>query len=223
MLKLRYRMLPYIYDAARETFETGMPMCRALPLAFPGDAHVANDGSEYMFGPDILVAPVTTEGATARSVYLPAGKWIDHWSGRMLTGPVTTNWPAPLAQIPLFYRDNSIIPFGPAVASSQLDDGTKRGLRIYCSSTAHTSLYDDDGASNGYRSNEFAQTTIVATRTNDAVTIRIGRPYGTYPGQPSERAWEIAVFNGAEGWVRTELPVAPIDQPRLVTVPLHPR
>jgi alpha-glucosidase (family GH31 glycosyl hydrolase) len=224
MLKLRYRMLPYIYNAARETYDTGLPMCRALPLAFPNDAKVLNDGSEFMFGPSILVAPVTTEGALSRSVYLPAGRWIDHWSSQVLMGPVTTNWPAPISQIPLFYQDNSIIPFGPAVASSQMDDGTKRGLRIYCSTTASVTLYDDDGESNGYRSNQFARTLITATRNNDEVTVRIGAANGSYRGQPQERSWEIAIFNDANNtWVRGDLPTTPVNRTAQITVPLQPR
>ena len=224
MLKLRYRLLPYIYDAARETYDTGLPMCRALPLAFPDDANVLDDGSEFMFGPSILVAPVTTEGAMSRSVYLPAGRWIDHWSGQVLTGPVTTNWPAPITQIPLFYRDNSIIPFGPAVASSQMDDGTKRGLRIYCTTTASVTLYDDDGESNGYRSNQFVRTLITATRSNDVVTVQIGAAKGSYRGQPRERSWEISLFNESKNiWGRGTLPPTPISQPQTITIPLQPR
>jgi alpha-glucosidase (family GH31 glycosyl hydrolase) len=222
MLKLRYRMLPYIYNAARETFETGLPICRALPLAFPDDPTVVTNGSEYMFGPDLLVAPVTTEGATSRSVYLPAGKWIDHWSGQILNGPVTTNWPAALAQIPLFYRDNTIIPFGPAVQSSQFDDGTQRGLRIYCSTNATVTLYDDDGISNGYLQNQFAKTYVTATRSNDAVTVRIFGARGDYPGKPTKRTWNIAVFNDHGRWVTGEFPDVPTRDAFEVTVPLHP-
>ena len=213
MLKLRYRMLPYIYNAARETYENGTPMCR-----YPG-----GDGTQYLFGPDVLVAPVTTEGATSRSIALPAGKWIDHWNGQIVTGPVTTNWPAPLTQIPFFYRDNSIIPFGPAVTTSQLDDSTMRGLRIYCTTNATVTLYDDDGASNGYRANEYAKTVIYARRSNDTVTVRIEGAVGTYRGQPRERSWDIAVFTEGNKWVRATLPAAPIHEIQELAVPLQPR
>jgi len=135
---------------------------------------------------------------------------------------VTTNWPAPLTQIPLFYRDNSIIPFGPAVESSQFDDGTKRGLRIYCSTSASVTLYDDDGASNGYRSHEFSSTYITATRTNDAVTVLIYGASGDYRGKPKKRSWNIAVFMDNGQWVRGDFPDVTTDQPYEVTVPLHP-
>ena len=194
MLKLRYRLLPYLYTAARETTDTGLPICRPLPLAYPGDTNGQNDGSEFLFGPNILVAPVTTEGATARSVYLPQGNWIDFWHGEVVTGSVTTNWPAPLAQIPLFFRDNSITPLGPDVASSQFDDGSRRGLRVYCSSVADNDLYDDDGASNGYRKNESAITRFHATSSHGTISINITGAVGAYAGQPKQRAWNVELF-----------------------------
>jgi len=194
MLKLRYRLIPYIYTAARETYETGMPLCRALPLAFPGDPLVQENGTQYMFGPSIMVAPITGEGITSRSVYLPDGRWIDHWSGKALTGPVTTNWPAPLSQIPLFYADNTIIPLGPYVASSQFDDGSQRGLRVNCSSEASYVLYDDDGASNEYKTNNYATTSIAASNTASAIHLEIAGTVGTYSGQPGQRAWYIEVY-----------------------------
>lgn len=237
VLKLRYRLLPYIYTTARETFDTGLPMCRALPLAFPNDISVTNNGSEFMFGTNIFVAPVSVQGGTSRSVYLPAGKWIEHWSGQVLTGPVTTNWPAPLSQIPVFYRNNSITPLSPYVASSQFDDGTQRALRIYCDSTAGFTLYEDDGASNGYRTNEFATTSINATRSGNAVTINIGAATGSYTNQPTQRQWSLELYctnavsnvvadgaitafilDGAEKLLRIALPSAPVTQPHAVTV-----
>ena len=193
-MKLRYRLLPYVYTVARETFDTGMPMCRALPLAFPNDTNGFVNGSQFMFGSNIMIAAVTAQGANSRSVYLPAGKWIDHWGGQPLTGPVTTNWPAPISQIPAFYRDNSITPLGPYVSSSQFDDGTQRGLRIYCSTNASSTLYDDDGVSNGYLSNQFAATSISAVALSNSVAITIGAAVGSYAGQPTQRAWQVELY-----------------------------
>jgi alpha-glucosidase (family GH31 glycosyl hydrolase) len=194
MIKLRYRLLPYIYTAARETYDTGLPMCRALPLAFPGDPKVARNGTQFMFGPNIMVAPVTTQGLTSRAVYLPAGNWIDLWTGQTVNGPTTTNWPAPLSQIPAFYRDNSITPFGPDVQSSQFDDGTQRALRIYCRTKAAGTVYDDDGASNGYRAHEFATTSVTAEKTRNTVTVSIGGAVGSYTGEPAQRLWQIELY-----------------------------
>jgi hypothetical protein len=210
VMKLRYRLLPYVYTAARETFDTGMPMCRALPLAFPSDANGLTDGSEFMFGSNIMVAPVSVQGAGSRSVYLPAGKWIDLWGGQPLTGPVTTNWPAPISQIPAFYRDNSITPLGPYVQSSQFDDGTQRGLRVYCSTNASFTLCDDDGASNGYRSNQFATTSISAVAVTNSAAVSIGAAVGSYAGQPTQRVWQVELYctNAVSDVVADGVPLA---------------
>ena len=192
--KLRYRLLPYVYTVARETFDTGMPMCRALPLAFPTDTNVLLNGSQFMFGSNIMVSPVVTQGAVSQPTYLPAGNWIDLWGGQPLTGPVTTNWPAQIGYIPAFYRDNSITPLGPYVESSQFDDGSQRGVRVYCSTNASFTLYDDDGASNGYRSNQFATTFITAAAASNAVTANIGAATGSYSGQPTQRSWQVELY-----------------------------
>ena len=194
VMKLRYRLLPYVYTTARETFDTGMPMCRALPLAFPSDTNGFVNGTQFMFGSNIMVAPVSTQGAVSRSVYLPAGKWIDLWGGQALTGPVTTNWAAPISQIPAFYRDNAITPLGPYVQSSQFDDGSQRGVRVYCSTNASYALYDDDGGSNGYRSNQFATTSISAAVLSNSIAVNIGGAVGSYTGQPTQRAWQVELY-----------------------------
>ena len=194
VMKLHYRLLPYEYTMARETFDTGMPMDRALPLAFPSDTNVLGNGSQFMFGSNIMVAPVSTQGASSRSVYLPAGKWIDLWRGQMLTGPVTTNWAAPISQIPAFYRDNSITPLGPYVQSSQFDDGTVRGLRVYCSTNANYTMYEDDGISTGYRSNEFATTSMGAAALSNSVAVSIGGAGGSYSNQPAVRVWQVEIY-----------------------------
>ncbi len=111
-----------------------------------------------------------------------------------MTGPVKTNWPAPITQIPAFYRDNSITPLGPNVESSQFDDGTRRGLRIYCTAKAVGTVYDDDGASNGYRSHEFATTSVSAVKSHNTVTINIGGAVGSYTDEPTQRLWQVELY-----------------------------
>ena len=86
-LKLRYELMPYVYSLAHRTRETGAPYMRALFMDFPGDPKVADLRDEYMFGPAFLVAPVTEQGATHRSVYLPAGSdWFDYWTNERVEG-----------------------------------------------------------------------------------------------------------------------------------------
>ncbi len=218
MMKLHYRLLPYEYTMARETFDTGIPMDRALPLAFASDTNVLVNGTQFMFGSNIMVAPVTAQGAVSRSVYLPAGKWIDLWGGQVLTAPLTTNWPAPMGQIPTFYRDNSITPLGPYVESSRFDDGSQRGARVYCSTNASYTLYDDDGASNGYRSNLFATTTISAGTLSNTVAVNIGAATGSYAGQPTQRAWQVELYctNAVSNVVADGVPLSSVTSAELL-------
>ncbi len=114
-MELRYRLLPYLWTAARIASETGLPVVRPLLLAWPDDPIAWQVDDEYLFGPDILVAPVMDEGATSRAVYLPAGTWWDFWSGAAVAGGRYVTAAAPLDRIPLFIRDGAMIPMGPLV------------------------------------------------------------------------------------------------------------
>ncbi len=85
-LELRYRLMPYLYTAVRECHDTGLPIMRALWLHHPDDATAVARGDEYLWGRDILVAPVVEKGATSRRVYLPRGTWFDFWTERAHRG-----------------------------------------------------------------------------------------------------------------------------------------
>ena len=99
-----------------------------------------------------------------------------------------------MTQIPAFYRDNSITPLGPDVQSSQFDDGTRRGLRIYCSTRAAGTVYDDDGASNDYRQQKFATTLVSAQNSHDTITVSINGAVGSYTGEPTQRQWQVELY-----------------------------
>ena len=112
-LKLRYALMPYIYSLGWFTHETGAPFMRALFMDFGADAKVADIRDEYMFGPALLVAPVTEQGATTRQVYLPAGTdWFNYWTNEKLRGGQTVTVKAPIDTIPLFVKAGSILPVG---------------------------------------------------------------------------------------------------------------
>jgi alpha-D-xyloside xylohydrolase len=106
---LRMRLFPYLYDAVHEAARTGMPVMRPMALAFQDDPAAARHVFQYMYGPDLLVAPMYQPG-TRRSVYLPAGRWVDHWTGEVHDGPVTIEAEAPLARMPLYVRAGAILP-----------------------------------------------------------------------------------------------------------------
>ncbi|MFF4541310.1 TIM-barrel domain-containing protein [Streptomyces aureus] len=110
-LRLRERLKPYLLDVMRGAHEEGLPVMRPLLLEFPGDQAAWSVDDAYLLGPDLLVAPVLTAGATARTVYLPAGaRWTDAWTGAKYEGGAPVTVEAPLDRIPLFLRDGARLP-----------------------------------------------------------------------------------------------------------------
>ena len=119
-LRLRYQLMPYLYSLGWSAHETGAPFMRGLFLDFGNDPVVAGLGDEYMFGPALLVAPVTEQGATSRSVYLPTGTdWYNYWTNERVHGGQRLQVSAPIDTIPLFVRAGSILPLGSPVESTE--------------------------------------------------------------------------------------------------------
>jgi alpha-D-xyloside xylohydrolase len=106
---LHMSLFPYRYAAAQESAKTGMPIMRALPLMYQDDAQARVAKDEYLFGPDLLVAPVVDEN-TRRPVYLPAGEWVDYWTGAQTTGGKVVLVDAPVDRIPVWVRAGAVIP-----------------------------------------------------------------------------------------------------------------
>ena len=153
-LRLRYQLMPYIYSLGYATHETGAPYMRALFMDFPNDPKVAELGDEYMFGPDLLVAPVTAQGATTKHVYLPAGTdWYNYWTNERLHGGQWIEASAPIDTIPLFVRAGSILPLGVPVESTSQSQRLEK-LRIYVGADADFTLYNDDGKTYAYEKGE---------------------------------------------------------------------
>jgi alpha-glucosidase (family GH31 glycosyl hydrolase) len=107
---LRMNLLPMIFDQAKRSAETGIPMMRALPLLYPEDQRVRDYPYQYLFGEDLLVVPVVEEGVERWSAYLPEGKWFDLWSGVSHEGPCVVEAEAPIDRIPVFVRSGAILP-----------------------------------------------------------------------------------------------------------------
>jgi len=149
-LRLRYELLPYTYSLGYGTYQTGAPFMRALFMDFPDDPNVADISDEYMFGPAFLVAPVTEQGATRRTVYLPAGSdWYNYWTNERVKGGQITTAAAPIDTIPLFVRAGSIVPLGAAVLSAQQPQSIA-SVRIYPGADADFALFSDDGTTYSY-------------------------------------------------------------------------
>ena len=159
-LRLRYQLLPYTYSLAYGSYQTGAPFMRALFMDFPKDPNAANIPDEYMFGPAFLVAPVSEQGATHRSVYLPAGcDWYNYWTNERIKGGQTIDAHAPIDTIPLFVRAGSIIPLGTAVLSAQQKQEIA-SVRVYPGADASFTLFSDDGNTYSYEKGNSSITTL---------------------------------------------------------------
>jgi alpha-glucosidase (family GH31 glycosyl hydrolase) len=154
-LELRYRLLPYLYSAVRETTRSGLPIMRSLWLHYSDDAVASARGDEYLWGRDILVAPVTDKGATTRSLYLPRGAWYDFWTDERIEGGREIQRAVDLATIPLYVRAGAILPFGPVKQYTAEKVDAPLELRVYPGADARFTLYEDDGRTFGYRKGEW--------------------------------------------------------------------
>jgi alpha-glucosidase/alpha-D-xyloside xylohydrolase len=150
-LELRYRLLPYLYSAVRECCLTGMPIIRALWLHFTDDPAARVRGDEFLFGPDLLVAPVTEKGARTRRVYLPRGTWYDFWTDEPLQGGREIERPVDLATIPIYVRAGAILPLGPVKQYSSEKVDAPLVLKVFPGADGHSRLYEDDGVSFAFR------------------------------------------------------------------------
>ncbi|MBC9035161.1 glycoside hydrolase family 31 protein [Sphingomonas sp. JC676] len=151
-LRLRYRLIPYLYSMGYQTYRSGAPFMRALFMDFPKDAEAATIGDQYMFGPAFLVAPILDQGVTHRRVYLPAGcDWYDWYSNEKHAGGQWIDAAAPIERMPLFVRAGSIVPLGADIATTSKRQPLTE-IRVYPGAEGSFSYYDDDGVTNGYKS-----------------------------------------------------------------------
>lgn len=142
-VKLRYRLLPYIYSYAHIASKTGLPIMRPLVLEYQDDPNTYDKDLEYLFGRELLVAPVFNEDGR-RSIYLPKDRWVDYWTGKEYDGSTTLDYKATLEVLPLFVKADSIIPMGPEtefIEEKPLDIIT---LDVYLYDKANFELHDDD-------------------------------------------------------------------------------
>ena len=149
-LNLRYQLMSYIYTMTREARDTGLPLMRALWLHYPDDALAVKRGDEYLWGRDLLVAPVVERAATSREVYLPQGDWYDWWTSERQLGQRVVTRNVDLKTMPLFVRAGAIIPFDPVRQYANEPVKAATILRIYGGADGRFVLYDDDGISQDY-------------------------------------------------------------------------
>ncbi|HUI09417.1 MAG TPA: glycoside hydrolase family 31 protein [Bacteroidota bacterium] len=191
--RLRYRLLPYLYSVAWMTTGGGYTPMRALVMDFRTDARAAETGDEFLCGPALLAAPVTEPEAVSRRVYLPPGRWYDFWTGKPAAGSRSVDAAAPLEKMPVFVREGSILPLGPAVEWWNQRPADTLEVRIYRGKSGSFTLYEDDGDTYDYEQGAYA--TIPFAWDESAGRLTIGKRSGEYAGMPLRRTLRI-VFTG---------------------------
>ncbi len=149
-LNLRYQLMPYTYTITRETHDTGLPLMRAMWLHYPNDPEAVKRGDQYLWGRDLLVAPVVERGAHERELYLPKGTWYDWWTGDKTAGGGTVEREVDLKTMPLYVRAGAIIPVDPVRQYADEPASEPTTIRIYSGADGNFVLYDDDGKSLDY-------------------------------------------------------------------------
>jgi hypothetical protein len=192
-LELRYRLMPYLYSAARESHETGVPILRALWLHHPDDAAAVARGDEYLWGRDLLVAPVVEKGAASRRLYLPRGDWYDFWTGERITGGREIERAVDLATMPLYARAGAILPFGPLRQYTGESVDAPLELVVYPGADGAFTLYEDDGATFDYWRGEWVKLRIAWNDARRALQLRLAPDSRLLP--QLRRAIEVRVVS----------------------------
>jgi alpha-D-xyloside xylohydrolase len=188
--KLRYRLMPYIYTLAADTFHRDGTIMRGLAMDFADDPAVRDVRDEYLFGKAFLVAPVYKYKARSRAVYLPAGAdWYDFYTGRTSKGGQTLDAAAPLARMPLYVRAGSIVPVGPDVQHTAEKPGAPITLFVFTGANGSFDYYEDDGVTYGYERGEFARIPVRYDATTGSLTI--GARSGNFPGMTEQRTFKV--------------------------------
>ncbi len=195
--RLRYELMPYIYSVAwKVTNESYTPM-RPLVMDFRGDPRALNVGDQFMFGPAILVNPVTEQGATTRHLYLPQTKWYDFWTGAAVVGGKAIDTAAPLDRLPLFVRAGSIVPMGPDVQYAAEKPADPIELRVYAGADGDFVLYEDESDNYNYEKGVHAT---IAIHWDDAnKKLSIGNREGEFPGMLKDRKFRVVLVRDGHG------------------------
>ncbi|MDQ1913631.1 glycoside hydrolase family 31 protein [Paenibacillus sp. GD4] len=213
-IKLRYRLLPYIYSLAGMVTLRHDTMMRPLAFDFRADENTYDISDQYMLGPALLVNPVLEPVGEAqrfcRSVYLPRGtKWYDFWSGEQHAGGQWVNADAGLDTMPLFVRAGSIVPVGPDVKHSMELQDAPWQLLVYSGESGSFTIYEDEGDSYRYEQGQYAATTI---RWDDEASIlTIEDRVGSYAGMNPKKTFLVHKVTEGQGFVK--LTADPVGQP----------
>ncbi len=196
-LNLRERLVPYTYTLASASSTTGMPIVRPLYLDYPDQQEAyANANSEYLYGPDVLVAPATTPGTSSTTtVWFPAGsRWTDYFTGKTYAGGSTAQVTTGLDSMPVFLRSGGILTTRTNDVSNDVQNPlTQVTVDVAEGAAGHSSLYEDDG--NTTVASQHSSTAIDYREHGRTHQVTIGAARGKFRGQVKQREWTVTFTN----------------------------
>ncbi len=235
--RLRAELMPYIYTSAAQATQTSVPFLRPLYVDFPTVEDAYHNAQEYLFGDNLLVAPITEPGVgpnrvATQSVWFPEGAWYDYFTGERFTGPADAIAVDSIDTFPLYVRGGVPLPmqaYNHRPATVPLTDLVLRCYPGDDGKTGTSVLYEDDGVTDGYKHGESSSTALTYARHGDEITVTVAAPQGTFKGQVASRRCVIELpctekltscsdanahttYDDATQMNRIELPEASIQQ-----------
>lgn len=197
LIKERYKWLPYNYTLAFENASQGQPLVRPLNFYSPGSHKFDDITDEYLWGRDVLVAPVTVQGATERRIVFPDGLWVDYnHPGRIYHGGDTITYPAPLEVLPLFVRTGAIIPQADYEMKSTEDyktDSYTINYYPYLGESSYTLFEDDRKSTSSLKDEAYSLIDFRADASIEGINLSVSAK-GTYPGAPKSRKLTFKIY-----------------------------
>ncbi len=204
-LRLRGALVPYTYTAARRSVDTGLPIAGPLYLRWPRQKAAYEHPSQFTFGRELVVAPVTSPGASVETeVWVPPGAWVERTTGERFRGPTMVTMTVPLDRIPVLVRAGAVLPTHIPGAGAGTTPHRRMVLTAYPGRTGSGALYDDAGTGFGYQHGRFTRTKFTQRRRGDHVVVTVGPARGDFRGAPRRRTWDLLVRD--------------VDRPRSVVV-----
>jgi hypothetical protein len=198
-LRLREALIPYTYTLAAQAHRNGLPITQPLYLDYPDRAAAYSHPGEYLYGSDMLVAPVTSPGSVVdATVWIPPGRWVDFFTGATFTGPMTTTVSVPLSRMPVFVRAGEIIPEQSSSTKASTASPEHMVLKVFSGSNGTFSLYGDSGTGLGYTKGQSTETpitdsvgSVAGSGTSHTSRVTVGSARGHYPGEPTAVGYQV--------------------------------
>jgi alpha-glucosidase len=189
---LRYSLLPYIYTSAHEMYTQSRPIMAPLLYDHLQDPLTYNISDQYMFGPSMMVCPVTVKGALSRAVYFPGSEWVDFWTGERLSGRRYKSFLTPQHIMPIFLKAGCIIPQQQAMQYVGEHPADTITLLTFPRGRSSYQLYEDDGTTTDYQQGSYALTDIESNLADGRWTLTVKAPQGSFT--PPRHTFSIVAY-----------------------------